>query len=353
MSEWDQVVGHEWAVALLSGAIANGRVGHAYLITGPEQVGKTTLARTFAQALNCEAAAAERPCGHCRTCRLIAAGHHPDLHIVEPEVSARGTPSIKIETIRDLQHDLSLSTHEARHRVAILTRFEAANPNAANAFLKTLEEPPPGVVLLLTASDADALLPTIASRCRTIALRPLDTGLVEESLMVRWGVAPDEAELLSHLADGRLGWAVDAAAHPQIMETRAQHLQQLHEALQGNRVRRFALAEKLARKPETLPDLLRTWLSWWRDAALAAHSGQGLAAVAPLSNLDEQAQIERLARAWPREAVLRSFRQTGHAIWQLAHNGNTRLVIEYLLLIYPLPERETMRGEYSGGLRGQ
>lgn len=338
MSGWDQVVGHEWAVALLAGAVANGRVGHAYLITGPDQVGKTTLALTFAQALNCTAAPEERPCGRCRSCRLIAAGHHPDLHLLEPEISARGTPSIKIEAIRDLQHELNLSTHEGRYRVAILTQFDAANLNAANAFLKTLEEPPPSVVLILTASEADALLPTIASRCRTINLRPLDVDLLEQSLATRWGRSADDAELLAHLADGRLGWAISAGEDASILQAREEHLDHLAQALAGSRVSRFALADKLARKPEALPDVLRTWLSWWRDAALAAHAEPGNTAVSPLSNIDQRAQIEQVAAKWPREAVLRSFKQTGLAIWQLARNANTRLVLEVLLLTYPLPE---------------
>ncbi len=338
MSGWDQVIGHDWAVSLLSASLAHGRVGHAYLITGPDQVGKGTLALTFAQALNCEAPAPQRPCGECRTCRLIASGHHPDLHLLQPEVSARGKPTIKIDEIRDLQRDLSLSTHEARYRVAIISQFEAANLNAANAFLKTLEEPPPRVILILTAGEADALLPTIASRCRTIALRPLEATVVEESLMARWGVGAEEAELLSRLSDGRIGWAVAASEDPQVMQTRRQHLAHLYDALDGSRVRRFALADKLSRKPETLPDLLRTWLSWWRDMALLAHPSEIRAAVAPISNMDQQRQMGQLAGAWPRRAILNSFEQTGLALWQLARNANTRLVLENLFLTYPLPD---------------
>ena len=114
------------------------------------------------------------PAAHCRACRLIADDHHPDVHLLLPEISGRGKPVIKVDQIRELQRQLQLSTLEGRYRVAILTQFDAANHNAANAFLKTLEEPPPSVVLLLTAADADSLLPTIASRCRTIGLRPLD-----------------------------------------------------------------------------------------------------------------------------------------------------------------------------------
>ena len=155
MNEWNRIVGHDWAVDILRAAIRHERVGHAYLITGPAQVGKTTLARTFAQALNCQAAdVAARPCGKCRPCQLIAADRHTDVRLLQPEVGSRGNPIIKIDQIRTLQQELSLAAYEARWKVAILRQFEAANASAANAFLKTLEEPPRQVVLLMTATDA-------------------------------------------------------------------------------------------------------------------------------------------------------------------------------------------------------
>lgn len=337
MTNWENIVGHGWAVEMLANGLANGRLGHAYLITGPEQVGKATLARTFAQALNCEAPEAERPCGRCRPCKLIAADRHPDVKLVSPELSGRGKLTLKIETIRQLQQDLNLSAYEARYKVAILERFDAATIGAANAFLKTLEEPPGKVVLLLTATDADMLLPTISSRCRTLNLRPLPPDLIEQSLATRWQVPAETATLLAHLADGRLGWAVQAAADETLLQTRAEQLADLHEALTGRRVQRFSLADKLSRKPETLPDLLKTWLSWWRDLTLLSQR-RGRAVSLTLTNVDEVTRMEPLVAAWSEQQILASLNQTNEALWQLERNANTRLVLENLLLIYPLPE---------------
>jgi DNA polymerase III subunit delta' len=339
MSEWNQVIGHEWAAELLAGAIANGRIGHAYLITGPEQVGKATLARTLAQALNCEAAdGAQRPCGHCRACQLIAANRHPDVRFVSPEVSGRGKLTLKIDAIRALQQDLSLATYEARYKVAILKRFDAATEGAANAFLKTLEEPPRNVVLLLTANDADTMLATITSRCRTIGLRPLPTPLIQSSLQERWRVPTEQANLLAHLADGRLGWAVRAYEDKSILAERQQNLDQLRQALAGDRVDRFALADKLSRKPEELPDVLQTWLSWWRDATLLAQEDEGARTngrVLTITNLDQQAELRQAVAHWPADHNLHSLQQTNQAIRQLRRNANARLVVEVLLLTYP------------------
>ncbi len=329
---WRTIVGHDWAVGLLARSILHDRVGHAYLITGPEQIGKMTLARTFAQALNCTAEDSLRPCGECRACQLTQTDKHPDVRIILPEVSDRGAMSIKIEQMRRLQQDLSLSTYEARYKIAILKRFDTANLNAANAFLKTLEEPPNNVILILTATDSDTLLPTINSRCRTIGLRPTPTDLIEETLLTRHQVRLDEADLLAHLADGRLGWAIRAHQEPAVLQERRAQLETLHQALNGTLVARFSLAESLARKADALPPLLRTWLSWWRDLALMTY---GRKSNEFISNVDEFEKLGEMAARLPRAAVLASLAQTEAALRQLGQNANTRLVLENVLLTYP------------------
>ncbi len=334
MSNWQNVIGHEWAVTMLRESLVHGRNGHAYLITGPDQVGMTTLARAFAQALNCtgEADGSCQPGHLCRACTLIGNGRHPDVRLVEPEVSGRGKLTLKIETIRQLQQELNLSAYEARFKVAILKRFDVATIGASNAFLKTLEEPPPRVVLILTATDADTLLPTISSRCRTLNLRPLPTELIEQSLTTQWRVEEEKAELLAHLADGRLGWAVRAAQDPALLQERSTHLAQLQEALGGSRVRRFQLADKLANKPESAPAVLQTWVSWWRDVNILAQSG---GTRVHITNIDQIEAIRQTANNVSDTAVLASLKQTTLALWQLEHNANGRLVLENLFLAYP------------------
>lgn len=335
MTAWQHIIGHEWAVQLLSGAIQHNRVGHAYLITGPDMIGKTTLARTFAQALNCSEV--ERPCGVCRTCNLIAKDKHPDVRLLQPEVSGRGKLSYKIDAFRQLQRDLNLAAYEANYKVAIIKRFDTANVNAANAFLKTLEEPPQNVILLLTANDADTVLPTIASRCRTVNLRQLPLSTIEQALQTRWQLPADDARFLAHVADGRLGYAIRAHQNPEGMQTRTQALDILYEALQGRRVGRFQLADKLARKPESLPAILQIWLSWWRDALLLAQGeNKGLT----VSNIDALETLQGWVAHWTKEQALTSLQHTSQALWQLERNANTRLVLENLLLYYPLPSRQ-------------
>ncbi len=327
---------------MLCGALQNERIGHAYLFTGPEHVGKTTLARLFAEALNCEAPdAGARPCSRCRACQLIAADRHPDVRLLEPQITGRGKRTLKIDDVRDLLRDLSLAAYEARYKVALLTHFDAATAGAANAFLKTLEEPPKNVVLLLTAAEADTLLPTITSRCRLMALRPLPTTEIRAALRERWHAPPELADKLAHLADGRPGWAFRALQDPALVDGREAHIGYLAELLPAGRVSRFELADRLARDAEALPELLHTWLSWWRDAALLAWGGSQAMALVNIDHLDAM----RAATArWERESLVTALKKTHDAVWQLEHNANARLVMENLLLGYPQVEPPLEQG---------
>lgn len=327
-TEWQKIVGHEWAVEMLASAIQNDRIGHAYLITGPVQVGKTTLAITFAMALNCLSEGA-RPCGRCRPCTLIAAQRHPDVSMVAPEISSRGKKTIKIDTMRDLQRKLQLAAVEARHKVGIITEFDATNTNAANAFLKTLEEPPGDTILILTATEADALLDTIKSRCRVVAIRPIPTQQIQQALVTRWRVSAEQAHLLAHLANGRFGWAVNASQDPTLIQQRLDQLSLLREILSSNIVGRFKHAEKLAKQPEKLFDLLNMWLTWWRDLVLLTHDTD------QLINIDERTRLEQLKSTWETDDILASLNQTSAILWQLERNVNIRLALENLFLIYP------------------
>ena len=199
-TDWG-IVGHDWAVRLLQRALERDELSHAYLFTGPPNVGKGTVASALAQALLCEAVEG-RPCGTCQGCHLLESGNHPDFHHVEPETAAG---SMRIAQVRELSRQLSLTPSLAQHRVAILSDFHRATPSAANALLKTLEEPPSYVLLMLLAPDTDSLLPTIVSRCQVVPFQPLAPATVEQSLVERWGVDAELAQLLAHLTGWRLG----------------------------------------------------------------------------------------------------------------------------------------------------
>jgi DNA polymerase-3 subunit delta' len=289
-------------------------------------VGKTTLAQALAAALLCQNEAAT-PCGDCRACRLVTSGNHPDLHIVESE---RIGGSLKIEQVRDLQRPLSLTPVEGRRRVAILCRFEEATISAANALLKTLEEPPAYVVLVVLATDADRLLPTIVSRCQQVALRPLPVATVEQALIKRWGAEAERAKLLAHLSGGRLGWAVRALKDGTTLQHRAQRLGDLDSLLSASTPERFRYAERLARDRAATQEVLDLWMGWWRDVLLLAAGAN-----APLTNIDRHSVLHNHARHFGIEQSTAMIKALRSAVDRLKRNANSRLTIEVLMLDLP------------------
>jgi DNA polymerase-3 subunit delta' len=318
------VIGHDWAVDLLRRAVVTGRPPHAMLITGPPNVGKGTLARSLAQALLCTED--QRPCGACRACRLVAAGTHPDLRWVKPQGS-----SLKVDQIRELTRQLALAPLEGAWQIAVLDRFESATPGAADALLKTLEEPPPTVILVLLAQQAEALPPTIASRCQITALRPIPRPMIERALIEGWGVEAKQARLLSHICGGRLGWAVSTTTTPALLEHRHQRLDDLVSLLRSKRVTRFAYAESLARQaPESILESLELWAGWWRDVLLLTSRSK-----VPLTNIDRQAELAQAANLFDATTAQTALSTLQTTLDQLSHNANTRLALEVLLLDLP------------------
>ena len=181
------LIDHDWAVTQLRQSLVHDRVAHAYLFCGPPQVGKTHLARLWAQALLCPRP--EPPCGQCPSCRKIDHGTHPDVQLLAGQGAGQ---SIKIHQVRALQREAVLLPYEGPRRVFILRRFDLATVEAANSLLKTLEEPPAHVVLILTAVDASALPPTVVSRCQRLDLRPVPPGVIQSALEQE-GAPPDRA----------------------------------------------------------------------------------------------------------------------------------------------------------------
>ncbi|MCH7998274.1 MAG: DNA polymerase III subunit delta', partial [Chloroflexi bacterium] len=250
------LIGQERAQSALERGLANGRAAHAYLFVGPERVGKHTLALKLAQALNCEDD--ERPCGECNTCRRIAGGIHADVQTVvveEAEDDESVRKGIHVSQIREIERATALKPFEGLTRVVIIDPAEEMNAAAQNAFLKTLEEPPPQVVFVLVAVDESRLLPTIRSRCRRLELRLPTLADVEAALLER-GVEGERARLLARLSRGRIGWALEMADDASLLERREESLAQARALGSMGVADRLALAERLAggyrRDPEGL-----------------------------------------------------------------------------------------------------
>ena len=334
---WD-LMGHEWAVKLLSEHIRCDGVRHAYLFTGPAGVGKRTLALRFAQALLCANPPAPGEfCGMCRPCKMTVQQQFPDLAIIQAETIGG---EFKVDAVRELQHILSLTPYESTRRVAVLLRFQEANENAQNALLKTLEDTPDKAILLLTADTPENLLPTITSRCELFRLRPMAVDTLTEALTRKLNISREDALSLSRISGCRPGIALKLHTDESLNANRREWTEHLLALLGENLAQRFEFVGKLTKlsnpsKEER--DLLRMrlregfifWQSLWRDVMLQA-TGLG----AEISNLDYRPQIESLAKEVDENEAGSQINRLEVTSSRLG-SANIQLLIEVLLMSLP------------------
>jgi DNA polymerase-3 subunit delta' len=220
VSRLTELVGQSRAVSVLRSAIRRGRVAHAYLFSGPEGVGKSTAARLFAQALNCERAGEEADaCGECRACLLTSKGNHPDVRLLTT-ARADETSVIPIEAMReDLVYDAYLKPVMGRYKVYVVDPADRTAHQGIHTVLKVLEEPPPQVVIILVTARPALLPATVPSRCQRIAFQLVGAAAIRERLLAL-GVEPAAAGALAVLSGGRVAWAIGAAGRPEVLAAR-------------------------------------------------------------------------------------------------------------------------------------
>lgn len=324
---WD-LIGHDWAVKLLRGHILNDSLRHAYLITGPKGIGKSNLALRFIQALNCPQPKLEgAPCLTCPTCNRISRLEHPDLFPISVEEDSK---RIKVDQIRELIHSLALSPYESKYRFGLLLDFENASLSAQNSLLKTLEEPPGSVILILTAITGDALLETIRSRCEEIKLNPIPLDVTSRGLQDLHNIPPEEANHLAHISGGKPEIALGMHADPELLKRRATLLDEHIEILDGNSVRRFAYAQQVSQDPQKVTELLDIWISIWQDILHQSSKSQ-----MPLQNIDRKKDIENILNQVDLDTARTSLNLFQRAHRLLGENANLKLTLEDLFLGLP------------------
>ncbi|HZS77132.1 MAG TPA: DNA polymerase III subunit delta' [Ktedonobacteraceae bacterium] len=331
ISSWG-IVGHEHTINTLRRALASERVRHAYLFTGPEHIGKALLARRFAQTLLCTGGpdpnvAPLDPCNTCLACRKVMHNNHPDVHYIRKPADKQ---FILIDQVRAIQSDSARKTMEGRRNIFIIEGMHDMNVQAANCFLKTLEEPEPDVVLLLTAPDPGMLLPTILSRVQQIPMHLLTTTQIKTALEQVWQVDPQEAALVAALSAGRMGWAIQAVEDEDILSDRKAQLELLTGLPRLGKAQRFEIAQQLSAESDKLRGILELWLLWWRDMILAANNSLDL-----IVNVDMRSTLEKQAAKVGAVEARRMVRTILGTMEALDQNVNARTALEVLMLDLP------------------
>ncbi|MEX0682551.1 MAG: AAA family ATPase [Dehalococcoidia bacterium] len=333
MADWE-LIGNARPLAALAAGVANGSPVHSYIFAGPERVGKGAAALLLAAALNCPNA--DPPCRACEVCRRIAEAKHADVQTVTVEVVTDDGPArkaISVEQMRDVEASVMLAPYEGRTRVVIIDPADQMSSGAQNAFLKTLEEPPPHVVFVLVTSDAERLLETVRSRCRRIEFGLVAAAEIEAGLLAR-DVDASKAAVLARLSAGKPGWALEAAASPALLERRGEALDAARALTSLSIADRMDLAEKLSdqfkRDRAPVDATLEQWLGWWRDVLLAASD-----AADSVANLDRREAIAEDARRYQRSEVVAFVEALRQTRQYLRENVQSRIALDALMLRVP------------------
>lgn len=334
------VIGHAKALTAITRAFDQGRTSHAYLISGPTHVGKMTVAMVIARHLNC--VATETACGACDQCSRVSRGVHTDVAVVPIDVEGvlhedgKRRTMITIEQVRKVSSEASLRPFEGRHRVFIFEDADRLTEEASNALLKTLEEPPDQVVIILLASGDDSVLPTIASRCQSLSLRPVPWPVLSQALVDRLDLTEQRALHIARTSGGRPGVALKMATDDEFAAQSEQTLDRIEAAAAADLEGRFsyaaALAGRFGKDRQGVRDEIARWRDWWRDVLVA---GQGLDEF--VSHVGRAQTIRTMADSVGAAGAARGLRASIQASERLDMNVVPALALEQMMQQLPSP----------------
>lgn len=317
---FESIVGQERPVRFLTKILEKERIPHAFLFTGIDGIGKRKAAEAFGMALNCTHTAGSMACGTCPSCQKTVSGTHPDMIVLEPD-----GVFIKIDQVRALARQLRFAPLEGRWRIVIVNDADCMNPEASNAILKMLEEPPDGTVMILTAGQTSDLLPTIVSRCQQISFRPIPFDKVAHLLVEQKGLDKETALTLALCTKGSLGKALSVDVE-KWAAWRTRLLEQIAALSSGSIQSLLAFALGLSLDKNRLADSMDMIMTWFRDLLVWQITPE------KVINKDFMAQIERASQGRTAGEILEKVEAVHQTRTFISKNVNARLALEVMMI---------------------
>lgn len=361
---WNSVIGQQRVKEYFRHAIRSGRLAHAYLFVGPEGTGKDAAALELAKVIHCERGGDES-CGECPSCHRMQSMSHPDVHfvtalprgkdetddhgpleklspddirLVQEEYKAKAEDPyrqivfpranvIKVNSIREIRAESSMTTSDRRKRVTIISHAERMNDESSNMLLKTLEEPSDETMFILTTSKREQILPTIVSRCQLVRFDPLGEAEIREALIGRRGVAPENAALTARVAGGGYTRAVELVSE-NLKEEREQVVQFVRLALTTSMLGVLEEIDRMTEQKDKEPyrRFLQLLLLWCRDAMVLAAGGT-------IINQDQEEGLGKFVAKFPEADLPRVLAGIDRALALLERNIYPRLLLVNIVLL--------------------
>ena len=344
--------GHPAATRLLSKSSESGRLSHAYLITGPDKIGKRTLALDIACMVNSEpvvdmfgeATSIDLNASH--QAQRIRKGLHSDVRVIDIYTESKrdlvasankrkvAHTKIRINPILDLIESTSVSPLEGAMKVFVIDGAQYMSEEAAGALLKTLEEPQETAMIVILADSMESLPETVVSRCQRIELRTVDPEVIESELIERFEAEESQARSLSRLARGCPGWAIDALNDSTIVDGHNQSVLRFAEIVTGNIEERFRYARQTGgqfwRDRDAVLAEMQRWLEWWRDIAMMRHKLDD-----HVTNTEWAELLSEIANQMKESQISAAVTSIQDATLALEANAVPQLTFEVLMLDLP------------------
>ena len=324
MGSFKDVVGHKDILKYISSAVENNRVSHAYILNGERGSGKKMLANLFAMTLLCETGDNE-PCGKCHSCKQAESGNHPDIIRVTHEKPN----SISVDDIRtQVNNTVDIKPYQGPYKVYIIPQADMMTPQAQNAILKTIEEPPSYAVFLLLTENAETLLPTINSRCVMLKLRNIKDTLIKKYLMENLEIPDYKADMCTAFAQGNMGRAIMLANSDHFNEIREEAVQLLKHISEMELNEIVAAVKNISVYKLEITDYLDIIMIWYRDVLLYKATKE----IDKVVFKDQLQSIKEQARKSSYEGIELIQESLEKAKARLKANVNFDLVMELLFL---------------------